>query len=589
MPVETHRGLELEIPYRAMTGPLVKGRPPLKWLDHVTWIPVLMVIGLLVAPMAVTCAQAFTGNPLRNFVELFSDPDSRRAMLNTGVWIIIALALVVVSLCIAWISRVLNVWGPPLMIVLVLPFGASALASGAALRLIFDPTPERGTLSALWAALFHRSPMWLGPGLIWLVLILSFSWTWLGFAVSLFRAGLSTIDEDVLRRQRVEGARLLAQLKTQLKMLLPIGALILLTLTVAATRLFDLVLITVPGSLQDEVATVSVYWWRYTGSHPDNPGGLAAIALVHFVFLGGLALGLTRVMSMRRGVTTSPPRWWEERQTFFFGVNTPWWGIALGLLIGFLWAFPVLTLVVTGLRSPTDAGALGWWRLDEAGLSLASVRQAWPTLAGSIASTLTVSAATTVLVVGMGFFAARTLVLLSRPSLTNFLVALLTVLSVAPVQMYAIPLRDAFKVLNLEGSELTLIFVHAAAALPLATLILRAALANAPDSLSIDALRGQTRASTALRRIWADAGSALVAIAVIEFVLVWNDFIIGFLISGPGTNPLTLVLWGEARQFGTSAGTVAASAVISSVVPVLVLLLTWRRWVVPGLTGGVTR
>jgi alpha-glucoside transport system permease protein len=78
---------------------------------------------------------------------------------------------------------------------------------------------------------------------------------------------------------------------------------------------------------------------------------------------------------------------------------------------------------------------------------------------------------------------------------------------------------------------------------------------------------------------------ALVAVAVLEFVLVWNDFIVGFLISGPGSTPLSLVLWGEARQFSTASGPVAAAATVASVVPVVLLLTFWRT-VVRGLTTG---
>jgi alpha-glucoside transport system permease protein len=78
---------------------------------------------------------------------------------------------------------------------------------------------------------------------------------------------------------------------------------------------------------------------------------------------------------------------------------------------------------------------------------------------------------------------------------------------------------------------------------------------------------------------------AVIAVVVLEFVLVWNDFIMGFLISGPGSTPLTLLLWGQARQFGVSAGSLSAAVVVASVVPVLVLLVNWRK-VVAGLTGG---
>jgi len=80
----------------------------------------------------------------------------------------------------------------------------------------------------------------------------------------------------------------------------------------------------------------------------------------------------------------------------------------------------------------------------------------------------------------------------------------------------------------------------------------------------------------------------LVAVAVLEFALVWNDFIVGFLISGAGTTPWSLVLWGEARQFSASGGTVAAAAVLASVVPAVLLLSFWRT-VVRGLTIGSRR
>jgi alpha-glucoside transport system permease protein len=45
------------------------------------------------------------------------------------------------------------------------------------------------------------------------------------------------------------------------------------------------------------------------------------------------------------------------------------------------------------------------------------------------------------------------------------------------------------------------------------------------------------------------------------------------------------VLWGEARQFSASSGTVAAAAVVASVVPVVLMLSFWQT-VVRGLTVG---
>jgi alpha-glucoside transport system permease protein len=147
--------------------------------------------------------------------------------------------------------------------------------------------------------------------------------------------------------------------------------------------------------------------------------------------------------------------------------------------------------------------------------------------------------------------------------------------------MYGGPLGDLFGELGLAGARTPLALVHAAAGLPFATLVLRTAFQAAPPDPS------GTRRPT-LDAIWHGRYlRALVAVGVLEFVLVWNDFIVGFLLSGPQSTPLNLLLWGEARQFGIAAGTVSAGAVVASVIPVTVLLVTWRK-VISGLTGGAS-
>ena len=89
---------------------------------------------------------------------------------------------------IAVLSRQVGKLWRILLYVLILPFGVSAVVSGAVFRLIFDPNPERGMASAL----FGGGATWLGPDLIWWVLASAFAWSWLGFVVVLFRAGLDT-------------------------------------------------------------------------------------------------------------------------------------------------------------------------------------------------------------------------------------------------------------------------------------------------------------------------------------------------------------------------------------------------------------
>jgi alpha-glucoside transport system permease protein len=129
--------------------------------------------------------------------------------------------------------------------------------------------------------------------------------------------------------------------------------------------------------------------------------------------------------------------------------------------------------------------------------------------------------------------------------------------------------------------------VHAAVGVPFAVLLLRGAFATVPPG-EVTRQRldgGEWRAATAVCRArW----ESLVAVAVLEFVLVWNDLVVGLLLGGPGSRLVTLALLGEARQFATNSATLAAGAVVVTAVPLLLVLVT-GRWLIRGLAAGVAR
>ncbi|MET9020330.1 sugar ABC transporter permease [Actinopolymorpha sp. NPDC004070] len=596
MVIRSHRGLRLEVTSRPMSGPLVPGGRGFAGLYAALLVAAgALLVALLVVPTVLTAGSAL-GSPrwlhLGHLARVFTDQDSRRAFLNTIGWLVVALVLVLVGFWIALLSRRLGRWSVVFVNVLMLPFGLSALASGAAFRIIFDPAPERGTATALLTYLFGGSPVWLGPWWVWWVLVSAFAWTWLGFVVSLFRAGLEAIPPELIRRARLQGPTgwLDGVWRLQWRMLRPVTAVVVLTLLVAAARIFDLVLIVVPVPMQDEVDVVSVRWWRLTTSATEQ-GEPAAIALVLLAVVAAAALAARKGMRIPHGVPQPPPPWWRRQLLAGWRRRVPWLSGTVGIAVGLLWAFPLFVLVATAVREPGDAGLLGWWQPASHLLSLASLAEVWNAgLPGALLGTLGVATGSALLVVSIAVVPAHALAAgVVRGRALTVVLAVLSVLAVLPVQMYVGPLRQAFTAVGLSGSRLPLVMMHAAAGLPFAILLLRAALSAGNEGRYADALGGLTGYRTGATRVWRTTGPALVAVAVVEFVLVWDDFIVSFLVSGPGASPLTLVLWGEARQFATSTGPVAAAAVVSAAVPSILLLLTWRRWVVPGLTGGVLR
>lgn len=547
MHIETTPGLRLEVAGRELAG--WQGDPGRAhtWGRYLLGLPALLMLAFLLIPMIWTTVSALVApTPIvGNFADILTDESALAAGWHSVLWVGIALVLIAIGYGIALVSQVIR--GARLLLtVLILPFGVSALVSGAVFRMIFDPNPERGMASAL----FGDSVVWLGPDLVWLVLGSAFAWTWLGFIVVLFRAGLDT------SRTRRPG---------------PVTTIVVLTVLIAAIRVFDMVLIVAPGSTQDSVDVVGLHWWRMTSRSPDT-GHPAALAVLLFVVVASIAL-----VGMRGG--KRPPAEPADRPP------TPHraWGTALSIALAAFWLVPVVVLLATALHDPAAAGSAGWWHPDGLGLgSLATLVKSWlwPALLGNVL----VAGLATALVVAVATPAAYLLVWGGLPRwLSGGLTMLLVALAVAPVQLYAAPVGDAIAALGLTGSRAPLALIHAAAGLPFATLVLRTAFLAAPIGNPIEQ-------RPALDAMWRRGRyrPALIAVLVLEFILVWNDFIVGFLISGPGPTPFTLLLWGEARQFGASAGTVAAASVAAAVVPVAVLLATWPR-VVAGLTGGVAR
>jgi alpha-glucoside transport system permease protein len=556
MDVDTRPGLPLDLEIAGRELSACRGPDPHRRHGagrHLLGLPAAVLLVFLLVPMSWTLVRALRADPplIGNFTSILTDPGALAAGWHSLLWVGIALALIAAGYGLAVLSQLVSGLWRVLLYVLILPFGVSAVVSGAVFRLIFDPNADRGMASAL----FGENVVWLGPDLIWVVLASAFAWTWLGFIVVLFRAGLAANPG-----RRRPG---------------PVTTIVVLTVLVAAIRVFDLVLIVPPGSVQDDVDVVGLHWWRM-GFRSADAGGRAALAVLLFVIVAAMAL-----TGMRGGRRTSEvveplP---APRRAVQPAHRT--WSWLIGVGVGALWLLPVVILLATALHEPAAAGAAGWWRLDGLGLgSFTALVESWlwPALVGN----LVLAGLATALVVAAAAPAAYLLVWGGLPRwLSRGLTVLLVVLAVAPVQMYAGPLGDVVSALGLSGSRTPLALIHAAAGLPFAILVLRTAFEAArvrsdDERPSLDAMWRRTRYRP-----------AMIAVAVLEFVLVWNDFIVGFLIGG-GSTPFTQLLWGEARQFGTSAGTVAAASIAAAVIPVTVLLITWPR-VVAGLTGEAAR
>ena len=576
--------LLFELAPRADTRSAGEGRPPRPWRPLLLLVPAAVLVGvLLVLPLVTTIVVSLAGWGA-HYREIAGDSGVRHAIRNSVWWLAFAPLVCLGGLALARLGRGGRRGHAFLIGVFAAPVAASALVSGIAFRLIFDPRPARGTVSALISTVSDVEVPFLGSGWLWVVLASAFAWQWIGLAAVVFRAGLGEIPRDLLRVVRTFGAGPVRKLTSVIvPALFPVGALVLLIVLVGTARIFDMVVITVPGSMQDRFDVVGLHWWRWQSDLGD--GAAAALATLMFLIVGGAALaclwGLSREWpgggrppgSERRVARAAGPRRWAIR-------------LFAALAVVF-WAMPLLVLVLTSLHTPRAAAGSGWW---DGAFGLDSYRQAFGSgeLASALVSTGGRALAAAILLVLVAVPAAYALAWGGMSRLTvRVLIGLTAVLAVVPPHAVILPLGNVFNHLHLLGAPTSLVIVHAAFGTPLAVLLLRNAFALVPRDV-VRTRQLEPEPASALLAVAALSWPAVLTVAVLEFVLVWNDFVVGLLLGGSEAHQIMLVLFQEARQFTTSSGVLAAGSVVSLVIP-LAIVLTTGKWLVRGLTEGVTR
>jgi len=470
--------------------------------------------------------------------------------------------------------------------VLVAPIALPLVVTGIVFRLVYDPDPARGPVSGSVGLSF------LGPRLVTVALMSAFVWAWVGLALVVFRTALDRVRPELAdavlahgggRREVFLDARWRPVLRRTFAIVFALVAL-------ATVRSFDLILVMAPGSVLDEASVLGVLQWQTSEGTTTGPS--AALGVIWLVIV---ILAVTGAAWWSRQKWPPPLLLTDDEvaaadDPTAAGMSPPAWRQATRrtvlLAASVLWLFPLAVLLGTAWQTPRDAAVSGWWHRPT---SLESYRVAlqgddlWRSLLLTGALALVVACVVT----GVALLAASAIAW--TPTVPAQLAGFVLLgAAVVPVQVVAGPIDDVLRTLHLTDTTFGLGLVHVALGLPFAVLLLR----NALSDVELDRLR---RARLAGRRewevVWNLAPSAVttaIAVFVLEFVQVWNDFVVGLLFGGPNAAPLGVVLHGQSRQFVASSGALAASAVIASVVPLLLVLVVRRR-IVSGLVSGALR
>lgn len=163
-------------------------------------------------------------------------------------------------------------------------------------------------------------------------------------------------------------------------------------------------------------------------------------------------------------------------------------------------------------------------------------------------------------------------------------------LSALPIMSMIVPLYMIIQGLGLLNRYQGLIAPYVTWSLPLAIFILANFFRQIPRELEESALIDGATWLGALRYVIAPlSGPGLASAAVIVFVHVWNEFLIGLtLVSSVHMRTITVGIALYQSEYAFPWGTITAAVTLAAL-PIVLLLLVGQRFVTSGLTSGALK
>ncbi|MBV2354336.1 carbohydrate ABC transporter permease [Streptomyces sp. J2-1] len=262
------------------------------------------------------------------------------------------------------------------------------------------------------------------------------------------------------------------------------------------------------------------------------------------------------------------------------------------LLVGLFWLVPTIGLLISSLRAPEDMSASGWWTVlsEPSKLTFASYRRLLENgdITHSLLNTVLITVPATVLVVVIGSLAGYAFAWMEFPGRDWWFLGVVGLL-VVPVQVALIPIAELFGSIGLFGSILGVILFHVGFGLPFAVFLLRNFFAEIPrELLEAARLDGAGELRLFARVVMPLGGPAVASLGIFQFLWVWNDMLVALVFTKSGSQPITVALQTQVRQFGNNIDVLAPGAFISMVVP-LVVFFAFQRQFVSGVMAGAVK
>ncbi len=233
---------------------------------------------------------------INNYLRAASDPNFLASLVNT----LLLLATLPIWVMLPMLLAILIHQGVPggkfFRAVYFLPAVLSSVIVGAIFNVVlrFD-----GSLNAALKTIGIDAVDWLGSSSTALGSLIAVQlWSTFGMSVLIFLAGLSTVPDDIVEAAIIDGARFWQRLRyIVIPTLRPIIEFVAVVTTIGVlTSMFGLIYVLTGGGPGNATTLPEFLIWLEQGKF-NRPGYAAAISMVLFALMAGVAWAQVRIMS----------------------------------------------------------------------------------------------------------------------------------------------------------------------------------------------------------------------------------------------------------------------------------------------------
>jgi len=261
------------------------------------------------------------------------------------------------------------------------------------------------------------------------------------------------------------------------------------------------------------------------------------------------------------------------------------------IVVALLWLLPTFGLLVESFRDSSQYSNGGWWQAIAHPAQLTAGNYSAllhnSTMVSSFFNTIEITVPATIMVVLIGSAAGYAFAWMEFPG-RDWLFLLVVGLLVIPIQIALIPVVKLYAFVGISGSIISVIIFHVGFGLPFAVFLLRNYFAGIPrDLMEAARMDGASEGRIFFSVILPLGMPAIASLGIFQFLWVWNDLLVALVFSNASSQPMTVALASQTRQFGSSIDVLAPGAFLSLIVPLLVFLGFQRYFVQGAMAGSV--